>query len=208
MKKQFDALRPFEKRVVVGVGVALFAVLNVAFVFPYFSQWSKVKTRRIEAQVKLEKYERAARLAPVYKGDIAKFVNAADADVPSDNRGNDFLQTINLEQARSGVRPMSSGVITSSTNNAFFVELRQTIQIQAGETNLVDFLYNLGSGKSLIRVRSLNLRPDPPRLELAASVTLVASYQKVAAKPAGAATGSSEKSGRSTPSPTSTAKSP
>ena len=42
----------------------------------------------------------------------------------------------------------------------------------------MDFLYNLGSGNSLIRVRDLALHPNPPRQALSGNVKLVASYQK------------------------------
>jgi len=42
----------------------------------------------------------------------------------------------------------------------------------------VDFLYNLGAGDSLVRVRNLSIRPDQNRQQLAASITLIASYQK------------------------------
>jgi len=45
----------------------------------------------------------------------------------------------------------------------------------------VDFLYSLGSGNSLIRVRDLRLHPDPPRQQLQADIRLAASYQKKAA---------------------------
>ena len=43
---------------------------------------------------------------------------------------------------------------------------------------LVDFLYKLGAGASMIRVRDLTLQPDPPRQRLTADIRLVASYQK------------------------------
>ena len=46
------------------------------------------------------------------------------------------------------------------------------------EAQLVDFLYKLGDGNSLIRVRALSLRPDPPRQNLGGNITLIASYQK------------------------------
>jgi hypothetical protein len=42
----------------------------------------------------------------------------------------------------------------------------------------VDFLYKLGSGASMIRVRGLELQPDPPHQHLTANIGLVASYQK------------------------------
>ncbi|HLH56497.1 MAG TPA: hypothetical protein VKY92_23125, partial [Verrucomicrobiae bacterium] len=62
----------------------------------------------------------------------------------------------------------------------------QSLSVQAGEQQLVDFLYDLGSGNSQIRVRDLSVRPDPPRQQLVAQVKLVASYQKKpTARPAG-----------------------
>jgi hypothetical protein len=67
------------------------------------------------------------------------------------------------------------------------MEQIQTITVASGEKELVDFLYNLGSGDSLVRVRDLSIRPDPPRQQLQANITLIASFQKnvkVAAKPA------------------------
>ena len=72
---------------------------------------------------------------------------------------------------------------------------------QSGEKPLVDFLYNLGSGNSLIRVRGLSLRPDPPRQLLAANITLIASYQKKpvarrAASPATAAAAAPREAGK------------
>jgi hypothetical protein len=42
----------------------------------------------------------------------------------------------------------------------------------------VDFLYKLGSGASMIRVRDLELQPDAPHQHLNGNIRLVASYQK------------------------------
>jgi len=72
------------------------------------------------------------------------------------------------------------------TNDAFFVEQVQNINVVATEAQLVDFLYKLGSGSSMIRVRDLELQPDVPRQHLNANIRLVASYQKnrAAAAPA------------------------
>jgi hypothetical protein len=80
--------------------------------------------------------------------------------------------------------------VTQRTNNQFFLEQSQTVTTTAKEQELVDFLYNLGSSNSLIRVRDLGLRPDQPRQQLNANIKLVASYQKnlpVRAAPAAAA---------------------
>jgi hypothetical protein len=46
------------------------------------------------------------------------------------------------------------------TNDAFFIEQMQNINVIATDEQLVDFLYKLGSGASMIRVRDLELQPD------------------------------------------------
>jgi type II secretory pathway component PulM len=50
-------LRPFEKRLVVGVGAVLFVVLNAWFVVPHFSDLSQARERRLEALKKLELWQ-------------------------------------------------------------------------------------------------------------------------------------------------------
>ena len=50
----------------------------------------------------------------------------------------------------------------------------------------MDFLYKLGSGASMIRVRDLELQPDSPHYHLSANIRLVASYQKNPSRPGGA----------------------
>jgi len=74
------------------------------------------------------------------------------------------------------------------TNDVFFIEQIQNINVLATDDQLVDFLYQLGSGASMIRVRDLELQPDQPRQHLNGNIKLVASYQKnpkptTAAKP-------------------------
>ena len=178
MKKQFDSLRPFEKRVVVGVAVMLFVVLNVWLVFPYFSSWGDTKTRLATAQAKLEKYHAAINQTGTFQAGINKLMAAGNVEIPIEEQGGQFQRAIQVQQAQSGVNLISSGKITTRTNNPYFVELTQTVSVQSKEEQLVDFLYNLGQDNSLIRVRGLTLHPDPPRYSLNASITLVASYQK------------------------------
>ncbi len=69
------------------------------------------------------------------------------------------------------------------------------------EKELVEFLYNLGASNSLIRVHGLAVRPDPPRQRLSAEVTLVASYQKAAPKPAAPASKPDAKGSKTAKSP-------
>lgn len=182
MKTYLDNLRPFEKRVVVGVGVLLFIVLNVWFVFPHFSDWGNMKIRRREAQEKLQKYLGEINKKPFYEGQL-KQLQSENQDVPAEDQSIQFARAIQNEQARSGVQITGTTKPTYRTNQ-FFVELSQNLTILSGEKELIDFLYSLGAGNSLIRVRDMSVRPDPPRFKLNANVKLVASYQKKAATPA------------------------
>ena len=51
--------------------------------------------------------------------------------------------------------------------------------VTASEPELVGFLYSLGAGDSMIRVRDISrLRLDPSQTRLTAQVTVVASFQK------------------------------
>ena len=169
-------LRPFEKRLVVVVGAVLFVVLNAWFVFPHFSDLSDAQQRRADALKKLYGWQGEIDQAQKYQNSIKEFAKEG-LDVLPEEQQNQFARAIQDQQARSGVGIQSFGRTTTQTNQ-FFLELTQLISVQSGEAQLVDFLYNLGSGNSLVRVRDLSLKPDPPRQQLSGTVKLVASYQK------------------------------
>jgi hypothetical protein len=132
-----------------------------------------------EAQAKLARYEAEFVQTNAYLAGLRQYEKEG-ADVAIEDQSYQFANAIQSQAGESGVRVVSNGRITTQTNQ-FFLEKTQTISVQGGEPQLVDFLYNLGSGNSQIRVRGLNLRPDPSRQQLLANVTLVASYQKRAA---------------------------
>ena len=169
-------LRPFEKRLVVGVGAVLFLVLNAWFVVPHFSDLGQARDRRLEALKKLERWQLEMDQKAKYEAGINRF-RQEGLEVPPEDQQNQFARAIQDQQARSGVGIQQFGRVSTQTNQ-FFLELTQPISVQSGEAQLVDFLYNLGSGNSLIRVRDLTLRPDAPRQQLSGTVKLVASYQK------------------------------
>jgi hypothetical protein len=169
-------LRPFEKRLVVGVGAVLFVVLNAWFVFPHFSDLSDAQRRRSDAQDKIKRWQAEIDQMPKYQSGINRFAKEG-LEVPAEDQQNQFARAIQDQQARSGVGIPSFGRTTYQTNQ-FFIDLTQLISVQSGEPQLVDFLYNLGSGNSLIRVRDLALKPDAPQQQLVGTIKLVASYQK------------------------------
>jgi len=186
MNAYWQNLRPLEKRLVVAVGSALFILLNFWFVVPHFSDLSKTDARIAKANKTLAIYETEIARMPMYKSNIS-ILQGEGLSVPQEEQAFNFFSSVNSQAAQSGIQISSTGKIRYETNQ-FFLELSQNITVQSKEEPLVDFLYNLGSGTSLIRVRDLGLHPDPPHHTLMASIRLVASYQR---KPSAKSTASS-----------------
>jgi Tfp pilus assembly protein PilO len=184
MKNPLDRLnlRPFEKRLVVVVAVVLFVVLNAWFVVPHFSDLGQAQKQRADALQKLKRWQVETNQVPNYQRQVREMESEGQS-VPAEEQQNQFSRAIQMQQAQSGVNVTSTSKQTVRTNQ-FFLELTQQISVESGEAQLVDFLYNLGSGNSLIRVRDLALHPNPPRQQLSGNVKLVASYQKNSPKPA------------------------
>jgi hypothetical protein len=176
MSAYWNNLRPFEKRVVVGFGTLFFIVVNFLFVIPHFSDLAAVHRRMDDAQLKLARYQTEIAQTNSYLAKL-RAIERENADVPAEEQSLQFANTVNAQAGQSGVHIISNSHINTQTNQ-FFLEKSQTLSVQSGEDQLVDFLYTLGSGNSQIRVRELSVRPDPPRQQLVAQVKLVASYQK------------------------------
>jgi type II secretory pathway component PulM len=176
LKTYLSKLNPSERRFVVGVALVFFLVINIFWVWPHFSDWSNLQRRLAGAQGELAKRETAIQQAERLKPEVDK-MQRAGANVPPEDQAVQFLRTIQTQAAQNGVGVTGNGRLITRTNQ-FFMEQIQTITVQSGEKQLVDFLYNLGSGDSLVRVRDLSVRPDQNRQQLAASITLIASYQK------------------------------
>jgi Tfp pilus assembly protein PilO len=166
-----------ERRLVVGVAVVLLVVLNAVFIWPHFSDWGKLRGRLDEAHRKLKLYQETSAQIPALQAQVKQFASEGEFVAPEDQAIN-LMRTIQAQAAASGFGIQNYSRSIMRTNDAFFVEQVQNISVVAKEEQLVDFLYKLGSGSSMIRVRDLELQPDPPRQRLTANIRLVASYQK------------------------------
>ena len=175
MKKYFAHLRPLERRLAVGVAVILILVLNYVFIWPHFSDWSRLKIRLKNAQVTLVSYQAAITQSPDYTAKVKALEGQGEFVAPEDQAIN-FMRTIQSQSAASGVNINSYSRSMMHTNQ-FFMEQVQNINAIATDEQLVDFLYKLGSGASMVRVRDLELQPDNARQHLNANIRLVASYQ-------------------------------
>lgn len=169
-------LRPSEKRLVVGVALVMFVVLNWALVVPHFADWGKVQFRMNKARKTLSTFQAEVRQMPVYQARVRE-LGSENSNIPITEQQLHFANTREAVASQAGVTINNATRVTTRTNQ-FFMELTQNINLLCKEPELVTFLHNLGSGNSLIRVRDLSLRPDAQRFNLNASVKLAASYQK------------------------------
>jgi len=174
----FARLSSLERRFIILVAVILFVVINLLFVLPHFHDLGKIESRFAGANNKLEQYEKEIAQVPLYEKNV-KELEGEGASVPQEDQSVNFLTAINNQAAQSTVGIIANNRQPERTNQ-FFIERAQALTTQSGEPQLVDFLYSLGSGTSLIRVRSLSIRPDAARQGLSATITLIASYQKKA----------------------------
>lgn len=174
----FARLSSLERRFIILVVVILFVVINLLFVLPHFNDLANIDNRFGDANAKLEKYEKEIAQVGFYEKNVTA-LEGEGASVPKEDQAVNFLQAIQNQAAQSGVSVLANNRQPERTNE-FFLERSQALTTQSGESQLVDFLYSLGSGNSLIRVRALSVRPDAPRQALSANITLIASFQKKA----------------------------
>jgi type II secretory pathway component PulM len=185
MKKFFEQLRPAERRLVIGVGVVLLVVLNWVLVWPHFSDWGNASRRYENARQELKSKQAKLALKAEFEKQMKDYASEGEFVAPEDQAVN-FMRTVQSTAATCGFG-IENFSRSQMRTNQFFVEQVQNITVHATEDQLVDFLYKLGSGASMIRVRDLTLSPDQARQKLGADIRLVASYQKNP-KPASAAT--------------------
>ena len=172
----FARLSSLERRFIVLAIVVVFVVVNLWFVLPRFNDWSQVRNRHETTLATRVKYEKEIAQTATYTSQIGK-LESEGVSVPLEDQSLNILTTINSQAVQSGVSILNNNPQPERTNQ-FFLERAQGLTIQSSEAQLVDFLYKLGDGNSLIRVRALSLRPDAPRQALAGNITLIASYQK------------------------------
>lgn len=175
-------LRPKEKRLVVGVLAVLLLVLSVFWVWPRSGQWRKALDALEKSRKTLQTYEAEIARIPEYEARMTALEGQGSA-VLQEEQALQLLRTVQLQaqQFQVVITSTRTGIPTQSTTtstNVFFDEQAVQISVSTGERELVRFLHALGSGDSMIRVRDMDLRPDPPRYRLNGTITLVASYQK------------------------------
>ena len=107
----------------------------------------------------LKLYQTAVAQTQRLQAKVKSLQSQGEFVAPEDQAVN-MLRTIQTQSTQSGVQIANTSRQITRTNDAFFVEQVQNINVIANDEQLVDFLYKLGSGASMIRVRDLELQPD------------------------------------------------
>lgn len=200
MTELFDKLnlRPQERRFVVGVFVVVVIILNYVFIWPYFSDWTKVSKDIESSKATITRYQEEIQ-RDKDKGGYEEMLNKLDKTGPMVQlkEGDVQLQTTVMRLAEtcriSILNYTPSKLTTTSTNQSFFDEQSASISFAAEEKDLLDFLYAVGGDNSMIRVRELNLKPqDNNRYRLSCTVKLTATYAKKAPVAPAAGTGTNK----------------
>ena len=174
-------LRPQERRWLVGVLAVVFALLNVWLVWPHFKDWERVKGDLNKAQDTLDKFRAQAAKLPGYQQKERELTRETP-DVPADETSIQLQRVASQLANRTGLlaQNYTPGLSRGARNNDFFDEKTLSINYNStGDTNLVEFLVGISSGEnSMIRVRTLTVKPDTGGHKLMGSMLLVASYQR------------------------------
>jgi hypothetical protein len=173
-----------ERRLVVGIFMALFLVLNYLFVWPSFGEWGTLDKQRLDMLGKIQSYN------DVIKQDFASNGWKVQIKELTQREGGSVLEhpvdpqvqlqnTIRAQERKTGVyvKSMNPGSVKT---NEFFEEQSTAISLECQEPQLVGFLYHMGMDQAMIRVSMLNLSPADAntRYRLQAKLTLTANYIK------------------------------
>jgi hypothetical protein len=208
VKGVFDKLnlRPGERRLMVIVGIVIFVVINFVFVFPNFGSYAKAKADIKKAEMTLRRFKTETGQKATYERTLHDLQTQGNV-VGEEDQALQLQREIDTQANLNGVTILQFSPAPRSfggRTNSFFDEAALVINFTSGEKELVNFLYSLGKGNSLVRVRSMNLGPElPNRYRLQGSMTLVESFQKKQARPAPASSPAAKPAAaKTTPKPT------
>jgi hypothetical protein len=172
-------LRPQERRLVVIVGLVLFILVNWWLVWPFFWEWGKVQNDLRKDASTLEKYNSEIARRGQYERKQRDLEQTGSEMLNSET---DFQRIVSSQAAGAGVyvSDLRTGVgagIGSKTNQ-FFQEQSISVQFSSGGKEIVDFLVGIAAQNAMIRVREMNIRPDPTGTKLSGSIVFVGNYAR------------------------------
>lgn len=174
-------LRPLERRIVIGAAIVVFAVVNVVWVWPHFKDWNRIRYDFLKARNTLQTFKNEIAQKPTYTTRLGELEKEGGARLPEE-ASVQLRRDIQNQASQSGLGLPNVNDLprAASRPDQLFDEHSARVTVTTGDKELIDFLYNISKEKSMIRVKDLNVRPDPQQLRLLCDITLGASYQKKA----------------------------
>lgn len=192
MLKLFDRLKltPTERRLVVGVLVVAFLVVNYWVVWPRFNDFKTISEDLTSMERKKKIYEQEIARRPTYEVLLRK-LKAEGSVLPVGEERIAFRSDMERMAREVGLMVPRWGEVlperSGQNTNAFFEAIGITLQGAGGtEQQFVDFLHRVGASNSTIRVKELTLTPgnfdsrSQGKTNLVGNLKLVASVQKAA----------------------------
>ncbi len=174
-------LRPAERRLLVGVGVVLFIILNMWLIWPHFKDWKKLRGEIAVAESTLATFKAEIAKLPGYQTLEKKLKGDGGAALATAEMALALMKVVQPKASVAGIQVVSWDPRKgrSERGSEYFEEQTLRISFKAtSDDQLLKFLVSLGEGDSTIRIRDLNIRPEPTRFKLMGDVTMIASYQR------------------------------
>ena len=159
------------------VGMVVFVLLNFWFVFPYFGEWGRTKADIAKNRTTLERYQQEIAKRPRYQAREKELETTGSEML---NNENELQRVVQTQAAATGVQIGRSGPDPSygSKTNQFFQEGGVSIEFNSGGKELVDFLVGIAAQNAMVRVREMNVRPDPSRTRLSGTLVFAGNFQQ------------------------------
>src|SRR5687767_10316774 len=104
MKSIFDKLnlRPQERRLVVGVGIVVFAVVNFWFIIPHFGDLGRMQNKKDYAEKELAKFKTELGKKAEYEREL-KRLESVGAYLPSEEQALELQREVYQQAQQTGV---------------------------------------------------------------------------------------------------------
>lgn len=177
-------LRPQERRLLLVAAVVLFVVLNLWLVRPHFGALARARNQINAATQTFNTFRSEIDRTNLYNAQLRNLEQQGTA-ILDEERDKDItlISTIQNQARQSGINvgPITPAPRASRTGrtNEFFEQRTLTIGVNPTlPEQLVDFLVSIAGNSLVIRVKELDLRPDPSQTRLTGSIKVVASFQR------------------------------
>ena len=164
-----------ERRLVMAVLVVLMLAL-AWMVWGMIPSPGVTQNKISQAQQRLNSFTNEISKIADYEKKIGELQGLGSAVIKIEQQ-TDMRKFINRLTAANGVDIDSTTSADPKTGD-FFIEQSMTIRFSSKESDLVNFLWKLGSSDTMVRVSQMRVNPDKNRYRLSGSMTLTASYQK------------------------------